>query len=134
MDNSQVDFFTKYISQNTPGIVPIDIRDYNSIKNSSRILNSGHIELPIHVKANIDVFREAIKAFSNEKVHKLLLEICTVGNNLKEHGITIDEMDEILKVLDEHFGDIDDIVWGLSSRDDTERCGYDINVIVGYDL
>lgn len=132
MDNSQVDFFTKYISQNTPGIVPIDIRDYNSIKNSSRILNAGHIPLPIDVKANINVFREDIKAFSNDKVHKLLLEICTVGNNLKEHGITIDEMNEILGVIGEHFGDVD-IVWGLSNRDDTERCGYDINIIVGYE-
>ena len=131
MDNSQVDFYTKYISQNTPGIVPIDIRDYNSIKNSSRILNAGHIPLPIDVKANINVFREGVKAFSNDKVHQLLLEICTVGNNLKEHGIAIDEMDEILRVVDEYFGDVD-IVWGLSNRDDTERCGCDINIIVGY--
>ena len=40
-------------------------------------------------------------------------------------------MDEILRVIDEHFGDVD-IVCGLSNRDDTERCGCDINIIVGY--
>ena len=34
-DNSQVDLFAEHILQNTPGLVPIDVRDYNNIKNSS---------------------------------------------------------------------------------------------------
>ena len=132
-DISGVDLFAEQMLQDTPGVVPLGIKDYNSIKSCSSTLNAVSIKLPVDVKTGIDEYRETIKSFSNEKAHRLMLQVCTVGNNLEQHSITIDEMTEIHKGIDEHFGDID-IVWGLSNRDDSERCGYDINIIVGYAL
>ena len=132
-DISGVDLFAEQILQDTPGVVQLDIKDYNSIKSCSSTLNAVSIKLPVDVKTSIDEYREIIKSLCNEKAHRLMLQVCTVGNNLEQHSITIDEMTEIFKGIDEHFGDID-IVWGLSSREDSEICGYDINVIVGYAL
>lgn len=129
---SQVDRFAEQMMQNAPFLIPVDIRDYNSIKNCSATLNAACIKLPIHIKRNdISSFIETINSISNENAHRLLLQICNVGSNPEAHSITVDDMNDILRGIDEHFGDID-IVWGLSTRTDCETCGYEINVIVGY--
>ena len=91
---------------------------YRYTPNSQQIIHYPYFELTLNT-------------FNNDKANRLLLQICTVGNNIEEHGIAMNEMAENLRGIVEHIGDI---VWGLSSRDDPERCGYDINVIVGYDL
>lgn len=115
----------------TPNLIVVDINDYNRVKRNSTVLNAASVKLPFALKDGINIFIDTIHEFSKQDVNQVLLHISGVSGSLETENITLNEINVMLGVIEEYFGNVD-IIWGLSDRKDVDTNSYEINVIVGY--
>ena len=130
-DISQIDQMAEQVFSHGPNMIAVDLNDYNEFKSNSTALHAITVSLPALIKAGIPLFAEAIKNFSKEGVHQILLQISGVSSSLEVHYITINEMNIVLKTLEEHFGKVK-VIWGLSDRRSDDKSDYEVVIIVGY--
>ena len=130
-DILQIDRLAEQMFGQTDSYIRIDQRDYNRLKTISAVLNATSVKLPLNDKAAINQFIDAINDFGPVEAHDLLLQICVPIGCLDTPNITINEVNMILSIINEHFGKISTI-WGLSECDEVASDSYEVRVIVGY--
>lgn len=130
-DITQIDNMAERMFRQTPNLIVVDINDYNRVKRNSTVLNAASVKLPFALKDGINIFIDTIHEFSKQDVNQVLLHISGVSGSLETENITLNEINVMLGVIEEYFGNVD-IIWGLSDRKDVDTNSYEINVIVGY--
>lgn len=130
-DITQIDNMAERMFRQTPNLIVVDINDYNRVKRNSTVLNAASVKLMFALKDGINIFIDTIQKFRKQDAHQVLLHISGVRGSLETENITLNEINVILGVIEEYFGNVD-IIWGLSDRKDVDTNSYEINVIVGY--
>ena len=130
-DITQIDNMAERMFRQTPNLIVVDINDYNRVKRNSTVLNAASVKLPFALNDGINIFIDTIHEFSKQDANQVLLHISGVSGSLETENITLNEINVMLGVIEEYFGNVD-IIWGLSDRKDVDTNSYEINVIVGY--
>lgn len=130
-DITQIDNMAERMFRQTPNLIVVDINDYNRVKRNSTVLNAASVKLPYALKDGINIVIDTIQEFRKQDAHQVLLHISGVSGSLETENITLNEINVMLGVIEEYFGNVD-IIWGLSDRKDVDTNSYEINVIVGY--
>lgn len=130
-DITQIDNMAERMFRQTPNLIVVDINDYNRVKRNSTVLNAASVKFPFALKDGINIFIDTIHEFSKQDANQVLLHISGVSGSLETENITLNEINVMLGVIEEYFGNVD-IIWGLSDRKDVDTNSYEINVIVGY--
>ena len=130
-DITQIDNIAERMFSQAPNLIVVDINDYNRVKRNSTVLNAASVKLPFALKDGINIFIDTIHEFSKQDANQVLLHISGVSGSLETENITLNEINVMLGVIEEYFGNVD-IIWGLSDRKDVDTNSYEINVIVGY--
>lgn len=130
-DITQIDNIAERMFSQAPNLIVVDINDYNRVKRNSTVLNAASVKLPYALKDGINIVIDTIQEFRKQDAHQVLLHISGVSGSLETENITLNEINVMLGVIEEYFGNVD-IIWGLSDRKDVDTNSYEINVIVGY--
>ena len=130
-DILQIDRLAEQMFGQTDSYIRIDQGDYNRLKTTSADLNATIVKLTFNDKVAINQFIDAVKDFGRVGAHEVLLQICVPTGCLDTSNLTINEINLILSIINEHFGKIN-TVWGLSECNEVSADSYDIRVIVGY--
>ena len=130
-DITQIDNIAERMFSQAPNLIVVDINDYNRVKRNSTVLNAASVKLPYALKDGINIVIDTIQEFRKQDAHQVLLHISGVRGSLETENITLNEINVMLGVIEEYFGNVD-IIWGLSDRKDVDTNSYEINVIVGY--
>lgn len=130
-DITQIDNIAERMFSQAPNLIVVDINDYNRVKRNSTVLNAASVKLPYALKDGINIVIDTIHEFRKQDANQVLLHISGVSGSLETENITLNEINVMLGVIEEYFGNVD-IIWGLSDRKDVDTNSYEINVIVGY--
>ena len=130
-DITQIDNIAERMFSQAPNLIVVDINDYNRVKRNSTVLNAASVKLPYALKDGINIVIDTIQEFRKQDANQVLLHISGVSGSLETENITLNEINVMLGVIEEYFGNVD-IIWGLSDRKDVDTNSYEINVIVGY--
>ena len=130
-DITQIDNIAERMFSQAPNLIVVDINDYNRVKRNSTVLNAASVKLPYALKDGINIVIDTIQEFRKQDANQVLLHISGVSGSLETENITLNEINVMLGVIEEYFGNVD-IIWGLSDRKDVDTNSCEINVIVGY--
>lgn len=127
-DITQIDHLVEEILGSTKGVITIDMKDYNLIKDSSSSLKAAKIEIPEMSEESIVALDQVLAETCGDEECNLLFYITTLKST--ENPITVEQMQYFGNSIDKYVADSAKIIWGLGQYEQ----GYDgvtILVVVG---